>query len=82
MLHGPSVATGAFRCDAFDPARVLAQVAALRAVVALHWEESRAAPFCTLCAEGALVWGWPCTTMRHIAAIWADHADYDQEWRP
>lgn len=43
---------------------------------------ARAAPFCTLCAEGALVWGWPCTTMRHIAAIWADHADYDQEWRP
>ena len=64
-------------CEAFAALR-----AVVRAVVALHWEESRAAPFCTLCAEGALVWGWPCTTMRHIAAIWADHADYDQEWRP
>ena len=51
-------------------------------LVALCEEESRAAPFCTLCAEGALVWGWPCTTMRHIAAIWADHADYDQGWKP
>lgn len=64
-------------CEAFAALR-----AVVRAVVALHWEESRAAPFCTLCAEGALVWGWPCTTMRHIAAIWADHADYDQRWKP
>lgn len=64
-------------CEAFAALR-----AVVRAVVALHWEESRAAPFCTLCAEGALVWGWPCTTMRHIAAIWADHADYDQGWKP
>jgi len=23
---------------------------------------------------------WPCTTLRHLAAVYSDHPDYRQEW--
>lgn len=57
-----------------DPARVLAQVAALREIIGvwLHGE----------LVEGG---GWSIAmdlVLRHIAAIWADHEDYDEEWKP
>jgi len=88
----------------YDPARVLAQVAALRAVVALHesWpvlvetppvlEETDAM---TYRMTKQIAWATekayrehfgvepPAAPMlRHVAAIWADHPDYGQEWRP
>ena len=25
---------------------------------------------------------WPCATVRIVAAIWDDHPDYDQDWKP
>jgi hypothetical protein len=25
---------------------------------------------------------WPCWTIRHVAAIWRDHPDYDPSWTP
>ena len=66
-----------------DPARVLAQVAALRAVVALHDDGHE----CPAVPGGAIGWYDPedvgaCLTLRHIAAIWSDHADYDEGWKP
>lgn len=54
-----------------DPGRVLAQVAALRAVLGEHQD-------CSIVGV-VLV---PCPTVRHLAAIWADHPDYRQEWKP
>lgn len=70
-----------------DPARVLAEVKAKRAILALHapieiecsdvagdaWSGSA----CYACEGGE---GWPCTTLRHLAAVDADHPDYKQEW--
>lgn len=31
---------------------------------------------------GYKVSSWPCPTVRHLAAIWCDHPDYDPAWRP
>ena len=99
-----------------DPARVLAQVAALRAVVALHeisvkldrsawyhldggdgpkveeWDRHQNCAACGVisCHEYMTLAGEShppdpttgCATLRHIAAIWSDHADYDEGWKP
>lgn len=77
---------------AFDPARILAQVAALRAVVAEHGVGTVLVDghqVCETCVspddwtvthlDPALV--YPCPTLRALAAIWADHEDYRQEWK-
>lgn len=56
-----------------DPAHVLAWVAALRAVVEIASGE------CTACAIEAE----PCElpeVLRAIAAIWAQHPDFESEW--
>lgn len=59
-----------------NPARVLREVEAKRAILARHtkevWDGS-----CFDCAEP-----YPCPTVRAIAAVYADHADYDEAWRP
>ena len=61
------------------PERVLAQVEALRAIVALH-DYGHECP-----GDGQVYWAdedWtqPCPTLRHLAAIWRDHADWREEW--
>lgn len=58
-----------------DPARVLAQVAAMRAIVDLHPEMLG---FCQGCASER----FPCRTLRHLTAIWSDHPEYDPSWSP
>ena len=65
-----------------DPARVLREVAALRAIVAAH---------STVCVKTVEKYGevvaWyyaetdPCPDLRHLASIWADHPDYNEDWR-
>ncbi len=61
-------------------------VAALRAVVALHANQDDGCPACVttvdLCVGDYELETWPCPHLRHIAAIWADHPDYREEWRP
>jgi hypothetical protein len=42
---------------------------------------------CGNCTEGGVdgvdrITGGPCSTLRTIAAAWADHPDYREEWRP
>ena len=72
-----------------DPAATLALVAALRAVVGLHDEErEHYCPDETLYEYYGHNYGWGdqedypqrCPTLRHIAAIWADHPEYDGSW--
>jgi hypothetical protein len=52
-----------------DPARVLREVAAKRAILELH-------------AQGTDWDGepWPCSTIRALIAIWRDHPDFDPAW--
>ena len=70
-----------------DPARVLAEVAAKRAIMAWH-EVRRVARDARDPEERATVnicwcgYDEPCATIRHLAAPYADHPDYDPAWRP
>lgn len=72
----------------YDPARVLADVKAKRAVLALHHPslENRIGmePYCVGCWEGGGQDGamlWPCDTIRIVAGVYADHPDFDPAWR-
>ena len=63
-----------------DPASTLALVAALRAVVGLHTNGlsvilGHPRMFCDVCGVDP-----PCQTVCSIAAIWADHPEYDGSW--
>lgn len=73
--------------DAFvathDPARVLREVAAMRAIVEHHraepFEDAPDEFYCRVCDSG--IGGfYPCPTLRALASIWADHEAYDEEW--
>jgi hypothetical protein len=93
----------------FDPARVLAECEAKRAIVELHrpapsasfhhgsntgsvaaWaavtdpeEDLEADAACETCGEfSEYAVPWPCQTLRLLALPYADHPDYDEEWRP
>lgn len=64
-----------------DPARVLREVAAKRAIVAA-WLESEAAldrGYSDVNRGGQLALRTAC---RHLAAAWEDHPDYREDWRP
>ena len=60
-----------------DPARVLREVAAKRAILAEH---AAGADPCDV--HDASLRTIPCDTVLHIAAVWSDHDDYRQEWAP
>jgi hypothetical protein len=82
--------------DWLTPDRLLAEIAAKRAILAAHrrivgphvdWhggdepDESGAA--CSTCgyySEYAV--RWPCETLERLAVVYAGHPDYDEEWRP
>jgi Family of unknown function (DUF6221) len=75
-----------------DPARVLLEVAAKRAILDLHYPG--AAPHgapegMEICAgeesDGdtwEMATRWPCPTVQALAAIYSGHPDYRQEWKP
>ena len=77
-----------------DPARVLRQVAALRAIVALHrhdtvtWAMSGEETIgCVICYWGQCDRAGPddagwCETLRHLATVYADRDGYQPEWAP
>ena len=71
-----------------DPARVLREVAAKRAILAehLHVKTSGSPGFgCRICHQdrdyGIYGEGW-CGTIRPVAAVFSDHPDYRPEWSP
>lgn len=58
---------------------------------ASYWHETKGGfvdngLICDICAnhdrEDGVTGEWPCTTMRHIAAIWRDHPDFPAEATP
>jgi hypothetical protein len=64
-----------------DPARVLREVKAKRAILADHEpvrHEGRM--MCATCLGGYTF--WPCPTLLALAAVWRDHPDYDPAWSP
>lgn len=72
-------------------ARVLAECAAKRAIIEAHPDGNAAYKdaagaylpmfrgYCATCSDHE-VEPWPCPTLRAIAAVYADHPDYRQEW--
>jgi len=81
--------------DAFiarhDPARVLREVEAKRLIIAAHnttvRERMRSHPeygqdyWCDTCSHENPTGRW-CRTLLLLAAIYSDHPDYRQEWKP
>lgn len=80
---------------AVAPARLLAECEAKRRIVEIHdrvesdWidgdGDDRSGVFCAVCEGEAGYTGgdtYPCPTLRAVAAVYADHPDYDEAWRP
>jgi hypothetical protein len=80
----------------WDPARVLAECEAKRRLVELHAiqvERDRQSPFDPATGAERSEWavdlycdvcGWvsvACDTLHALASVYADHPDYQQEWR-
>lgn len=72
-----------------DPARTLREVEMVRAILAEHATVTAAfsGQICRVCwttrKEGPLEGDpYPCRTLRLVAAIWSDHPDYKEEWKP
>lgn len=64
---------------AWDPARVLAECAAKRRIVARHRNLSDVN--CTACDASECL-DFPCPTLRLLALPYADRPGYDEAWRP
>lgn len=66
--------------------RVVAEVAAKRAIMAEHSDTHECSgPGGGLTFDPALQeddWGGPCNTLCHLALPYAGHADYSLTWRP
>jgi Family of unknown function (DUF6221) len=67
-----------------DPARVLREVAAKRTILADHAPQVRGSrKSCSRCSYGNLLGAsWPCLTVAQLVAVWSDHPDYGQGWKP
>ena len=77
-----------------DPARVLREVKAKRAIVAMHrlvFEDyrdgdgmERSSADCAKCGTDGRYTSdtYPCNTLRQIAAVYSDHPSYREEWKP
>lgn len=81
-----------------NPQFVLAQVAAGRAILELHkpdrdpadqWyghdvrcEECGGITGSAAIGERGFQRSWPCATLRHFAAVYSDHPDYQEQWKP
>ena len=63
-----------------DPARVLAECEAKRRIVADHGPDGNGMKVNgDVCSEFE---AWPCPTIQALTAVYADHPDYDEEWKP
>lgn len=78
-------AEDAFHIARWDPARVLAEVQAKRAILELHiCPCPNDCGDCGQCSGAHMAdpVGFPCPTVKLIAVPYQDHPDYRQEWRP
>ena len=65
-----------------DPARVLREVTAKRAIVDAHPEGEDGWCGDEVALTGCRWEKWPCPGLRHLAAIYDSHPDYREEWKP
>lgn len=87
---GPDLHRGAIleHIARWDPARVLAEVAAKRAILKLHPPATQPSGlYCATCGDwpqpgdeqGVIT--WPCGTLKLLAQPYSDHPDFDPAWR-
>jgi hypothetical protein len=64
--------------------RMAAECWAKRRIVERHTlEPDEVDEFCATCGTfHDYPVAWPCADVRALAAIYADHEDYQREWRP
>jgi Family of unknown function (DUF6221) len=74
----------------YDPARVLREVEAKRQILAEHERRLTVPASCGRCFDATIddsksagTWmaPYPCRTLRLLAAVYADHPDYDPAWK-
>lgn len=75
-LHAPVDATWVTLDAGSDP--FLCPVANIDTEWPHRFLDQPAGPMCLTCDGGTP----PCVTLRHVAAIWRDHEDYDERWKP
>lgn len=68
-----------------NPARILAECAAKRAILNIHTDRDGDCSRCSDYAWFAVLDGgdhetYPCPTVKAIAAVYSDHPDYRKEW--
>ena len=87
MVGLPPATGGPYSVD--HPARVLAECEAKRRIVELHGVDDPTgrlypgAPLaCRVCDHDGSDRVYPCDTLRTLAAVYADHPDYGESWRP
>lgn len=73
--------------DCLDKTRVRRECAAKRAIMAIHSDRDGDCARCSDYAWFAILDGgeheeFPCPTIRHLAAVYSDHQDYQPEWAP
>jgi len=71
--------------ERYDPASVLARIAADRKILALHGsiDNIYGRLECTSCGiAGEFPVRWPCPTLRLLASPYADSPGYREEWKP
>jgi Family of unknown function (DUF6221) len=74
--------------ERWEPARALREVAAKRAILAIHEPLPSVygePPVCGACWPQPRPGThplWPCSTVRPLAAVYSDHPDYRAEWKP
>lgn len=76
----------------YDPARVLRELKAKRAIIAEHMmamplRYAFDSPRCDVCLSDRGRYPedwhadlWPCRTLRILAETWADHPDFKRDW--
>src|SRR5258706_4481378 len=64
----------------FGEMRMLREVDAKQMILAEHASahNQRGDTLCFTCTEGP----WPCRTIALLAAVYSDHEDFDEGWRP
>ena len=67
---------GLWQCE---PERILAECEAKRRIIEEHASTTRSDP-CD--AHNANYETIPCDNLLYLAAVYADHPDYREEWRP
>lgn len=64
----------------WDPARVLAEVAAKREILALHHEYRGCCPYCVDAGGPHRREAWPCPTLRALSAPYRSAPGWRPEW--